>query len=202
MVWEVDDATLPPIDFASPGRFAIHNPEEPPRQRFVADLSHRLGEGRSIIECDEYDLRVHACHMTQQTRRNLAVHAADQAGWLFSQRYFIDSCEQMVLAQPKSRIRVLLQDVPKDFALGHSLAKFAQRFPSMCEIRRIHPHLPREPQVYLLADNQGILMLPQRQTRKGFVRYQSPDQVRRWKGSFEELWASSQSDPALRRFLL
>ncbi len=202
MVWQADETNLPPIEFSSPGRFTIHNPDEPARQRFVADLPHRLGQGREIIECAEQDLRLHGCHMARQTRRNLAVYGADQAGWLFNQRDFIDSCEQMVLAQPKSRVRVLLREVPKDFALGHSLAKFAQRFPSLCEIRRIHPDLPREPQVYMLADGEGILMLPHSQTRNGFVRYLSPDQVRRWAGAFEDLWASSQSDPTLRRFLL
>lgn len=202
MIWESDPGTLPPIEFSSPGRFAIHNPEEEPRQRFISDLPCRLGEGRDLIECDETDLRLHVCHMAQQTRRNLIIHAADQAVWLFNQRDFIESCEQLILAQPKARIRVLLQDVPQSFALGHSMVKLAQRFPSMCEIRRVHPDAPREPQVYMLADSDGIVMLPQRQKRTGFARYQSPDQVRRWTSSFQEFWATSQSDPALRRFLL
>lgn len=202
MIWESEPDALPPIEFSSPGRFAIHNPEEEPRQRFIADLPCRLGAGRDLIECDETTARLHVCHMAQQTRRNLIIHAADQAVWLFNQRDFIDSCEQLILAQPKARIRVLLQDVPQGFTLGHSLVKLAQRFPSICEIRRAHPDVPREPQIYMLADSDGIVMLPQRHTRTGFARYQSPDQVRRWSGAFEELWATSQTDPALRRFLL
>jgi predicted GNAT family N-acyltransferase len=202
MVWEYDPQNLPPIDFASPGRFRIHNPEEAPRQRFVADLPCRLGDGRESIQCDEVQAHHHACHMAQQVRRELLIQGADQAAWLFNQRDFIDSCEQLIATRSRCRIRVLLQDVPQDFTLGHSLVKLAHRFPSMCDIRRVHPELARDSQVYMLADDDGIFMLPRKQHRAGFVRYQSPDQVRRWAGSFEELWSTSRSDPALRRFLL
>lgn len=202
MVWEIDPDELPPIEFSSPGRFAIHNPAEEPRQRFADELPYRLGEGRDAIECSDSEAQLHACHMARQVRRRLVVYAADQAAWLFNHRDFIDSCEQLIATRPKAQIRILLQDVPQGFCLGHSLVKLAQRFPSACEIRRILPDLPREPQVYVLADDDGILMLPQRLKRTGFVRYESPDQVRRWAAHFQELWATSQSDPALRRFLL
>jgi hypothetical protein len=45
-------------------------------------------------------------------------------------------------------------------------------------------------------------MLPKARQRDGFVRHDSPDQAKRWGDRFDELWASSQTDPALRRFLL
>ena len=201
MIWEADE-NLPPIEFASPGRFAIHNPEETVREHYRPNLTQQLGVERELIDLDEELAHDHACHLVQQARRTLVIHGADQAAWLFNQRDFIGSCEQMIAAQPKSRIRVLLAEVKKDFPLGHSLVKLAHRFPSSCEVRRLHPEAPHEPQVFLLADDSGMLMLPRGHEKSGFARYNTRDQVRRWTNTFDELWATSQSDPALRRFLL
>ena len=54
----------------------------------------------------------------------------------------------------------------------------------------------------VISDDRGFLMLPKARQRDGFVRRDSPDQAKRWGDRFNELWASSQTDPALRRFLL
>lgn len=108
----------------------------------------------------------------------------------------------MIVSNSKACIRVLVQDVSKELLLGHSLVRLMHRFPSFCEIRRQHPDLARDPQVHLLVDDAGILMLPKAIMRSGFVRYNSRDQVRRYSGRFDELWSSSLTDPALRRFLL
>lgn len=108
----------------------------------------------------------------------------------------------MIASGTRVRIRILVQEVSKELLLGHSLVRLMHRFPSFCEIRRQHPDLQRDPHICLLADGTGILMLPKAITRSGFVRYDSPDQVRRHLGRFDELWQSSQADSALRRLLL
>ena len=65
-----------------------------------------------------------------------------------------------------------------------------------------HPDLPPQAHVQVISDDRGFLMLPKARQRDGFVRHDSPDQAKRWGDRFNELWASSQTDPALRRFLL
>ena len=207
MIWRNDDIdTLSdehePIEFVSPGRFAIHNPGEPARARLVSLQPQRLGVDQDMVEINEHDALQHACNLALQAQRSLTVYAADQALWLFNQREFIECCEQMIAISSKARIRVLVQDVSKELLLGHSLVRLMHRFSSFCEVRRQHPDLARDPQVHLLADDAGILMLPKAVLRSGFVRYNSRDQVRRYSGRFDELWSSSQTDPSLRRFLL
>lgn len=195
-------ADLPAIDFVSPGRFSIHNPEEVAASPHLSDLPWKLGEHRELIEVDEHQLSDHLLCLLSQARRRVLIYAADQAVWLFNRRDVIGALEQLVARQPKARIRILLHDAGKTFLTGHTLLNLMHRFPSLLDIRKQHPERSKDQQVYMLVDDSGILMLPKALRREGFVRYNSPDQVRRWHGSFEDLWASSQSDSAIRRFLL
>jgi predicted GNAT family N-acyltransferase len=195
------ETDLPPLEFESPGRFDIHNPPDD-RARYASKLSHRLGQHDQLIEIDEDNALDNACSMALQARRQLLIYGVDLAQWLFHRRDFIDCCEQVITAQPRFRIRVLAQEIRDDLLSGHSLVRLMQRFPSFCEVRRQHPDLPRDAQLYLVADDSGILMFPRATIRNGFARYASPDQARRWSRSFNELWDSSRSDPALRRLSL
>ncbi len=202
MSWEAEAPDLAPIDFVSPGRFEIINPDVDSLPRYSPTTTLILGDDPTLQEIDENTALPLACDLVLQVRRSLIIHGAEQACWLFNRRDFIDCCEQLIAARPKCRIRILLQDVPKDLLFGHSLVQLMHRFPSFCEIRKQNPELARTSQVYLLADSEGILMLPRSSVRQGFVRAKSPDQVKRWSSSFDELWSTSQSDPSLRRFLL
>lgn len=202
MTWNAAAPELAPIDFVSLGRYTIINPDVDTPARYTSASAPTLGDDPTLIEIDESNALSMACDLVLQVRRALVIHGAEQASWLFNRRDFIDCCEQLIAARPKCQIRILLQDVPREFLFGHSLAQLMHRFPSFCEIRKQNPELPRASQVYLLADAEGILMLPRGNVRQGFVRARSPDQVRRWSSSFNELWSSSQSDPSLRRFLL
>lgn len=199
---DADAVSLPLIEFQSPGRFSIHNPQEPETAPRELDLPWQLGEQRELIEIDEHQAADHLLWMLGQTRRRVLVYAADQATWLFNRREVIAAIEQFIARQPKARLRILLHEASKPFLQGHSLLNLMHRFPSLLEIRRQHPERTRAPQVYMLADDSGILMLPKSISHDGFVRYNSPDQVRRWSSAFDDLWSSSQSDPAIRRFLL
>lgn len=199
---DVSASELPPIEFDSPGTFRIHNPAEQSPIDRVIDLPFQLGDQSELIEVDDSQALDHLCLMLSQSRRKIHIYAADQAVWLFNRRDVISHVEQLIARQPQCQIKVLLQQSGTPFLQGHSLLKLMHRFPSVLEIRTQHPVREKAPQVYMLADDCGVLMLPKANLRQGFARYQSPDQVRRWRSHFEELWSTSQSDPALRRFLL
>lgn len=199
---DAEQDALPPIEFQSPGRFSVHNPEDDSAPMPSLDLAWQLAEHRELIEIDEHQASDHLCWMLGQARRQVLICGADQAVWLFNRRDVILSMERLIARQPKARIRVLLNEAGKPFLQGHTLLNLMHRFPSVLEIRKQHPERTKAPQVYMLIDDSGILMLPKPLRREGFVRYNGPDQVRRWNSTFDDLWSSSQSDPAIRRFLL
>ncbi len=202
MRWPATEVDLPPIDFISPGRFDIHNPAVESHSRYQSELPQQLGVDGELVELDETNAVDHLCHLILQTRRNLRLYHAELLLWLCHRSAVIDCLEQRIASESRFQLQVLLHQVPANFTQGHSLAQLLHRFPSRVSIRQQHTELSADPQAYCLADDTGLLMLPQPQTRKGFIRYHSRDQVKRWQGRFQELWDSGQSPPALRRFQL
>ena len=132
----------------------------------------------------------------------MRIFAPEQALWLFNRKAILQACERLIARNPKARIQVLLQEVSNDFLSGHTLLSLARRFPSLCQVRKQHPDLPRQSYAQAMIDQQGFLMLPVARQREGFVRQTSRDQVKRWSDTFDERWNSSQTDPAIRSFLL
>ncbi|MEH6566731.1 MAG: GNAT family N-acetyltransferase [Halopseudomonas sp.] len=200
MCWQASDQVdteLPAIEFNSPGVFSILNPET------SSTLASSAALGAAGLQpLDEAATPGQAAALVDQSRRRLRLYSPEQGRWLFNRQDFISACERLIARDGKARIQILLQRVEAEFLQGRTLLSLAHRFPSLCEIRVQHPELPKQRHLQLMTDAHGFLMLPDCRVREGFVREYSPDQVKRWASQFDELWASSQSDPAIRRFLL
>lgn len=187
--------TLPDIEFVSPGRFSIHNPDE--EQAPPAEYNQ---PGMSAI--NESNAQQQLIRLIDNCRQTLLIYSPEQALWLFNRQATIQACERLIARNPKARIQILLQDISSEFLSGHTLLSITRRFPSLCQIRKQHPDLPKQPYCQAMIDQQGFLMLPIARQREGFVREDSRDQVKRWSDSFNDLWGSSQTDSAIRSFLL
>lgn len=186
---------LPHIEFVSPGRFTIHNPdEEPPAKPDYSDPD--------MIPITEQNAQEQLIELLDGCLQSVRIFAPEQALWLFNRQAILQACERLIARNPKARIQVLLQEVSNDFLSGHTLLSLARRFPSLCQVRKQHPDLPRQSYAQAMIDQQGFLMLPVARQREGFVRQTSRDQVKRWSDTFDERWNSSQTDPAIRSFLL
>ena len=200
MCWQASDQvehSLADIEFVSPGRFSILNPDTESDQ-----ATHYPEDDPALTPIDEDNAQALLNELITACRQQLLVFAPEQAAWLFKRRDFIGACEALIARNPKAQIRILLQSVDQEFLSGHTPLALAHRFPSLCQVKRQHPDLPLQAHVQVISDDCGFLMLPKARQRDGFVRRDSPDQAKRWGDRFNELWASSQTDPALRRFLL
>lgn len=195
---------LPAIEFQSPGRFAVHNP-----QPIIADGERAepapfvLGEHLPLERFSQpAEARAHALALLQQARRSLCIYSADLEPWLYHHAGIQDACTGFLLASPKNRLRILLGDVSRSVKAGHRLLALSRRLPSNLQIRKLHPDYPGEDIAFLLADDRGLLLRPEPGQFAGYALYQDPARVRLRQVQFDQAWEASITDPDLRSLLL
>lgn len=202
---DTKEPDLPAIDFQSPGRFAVHNPQNPPslttEPREPAPFL--LGSHAELQRFHRPDqAQAHALALLQQARASLSLYSPDLEAWLYSHSSVQEACTQFLLASPKNRLRILVRDVGKPVRQGHRLLNLAQRITSNLHIRRINPDYPSDESAYLLADDRGLLLREAPEQYAGYALYNDPGRVRQRQAQFDQAWDMSLPDPDLRNFLL
>ncbi|WP_373388023.1 histone acetyltransferase HPA2 [Pseudomonas alcaligenes] len=202
---DANEPELPAIDFQSPGRFAVHNPDNQP------GITAEPREPAPFVLGSHVDLerfsrpeqaQAHALALLLQARQNLCLYSPDLEAWLYSHSSVQQACTQFLLASPKNRLRILVRDVGKPVRQGHRLLNLARRITSNLHIRRINPDHPADECAYLLADDRGLLLREQPEQYAGYALYNDPGRVRQRQAQFDQAWDLSLLDPDLRSFLL
>ena len=195
---------LPAIEFQSPGRFQVHNPEpQLPQPEAWEPAPFVLGRHGPLERFDTAsEARAHALALLQQARRSLCLYSPDLEPWLYHHSSVLEACTRFLLAHPQNRLRILLRDVGTAVKDGHRLLSLSRRLPSHCQIRKLHPEYPNEAVAFLLADATGFLLRPEPEQFAGYTLYHDPGRARLRQVQFDQAWDSSLSDPDLRSFLL
>ncbi len=188
---------LTPIDFESPGRFALDIPvaartvSEPP------PLNRELHRFESAI-----DARRHLAILLQHARLNVSLYSQDFEPWLYDDDAVEQACARLLRSHPRSRLRVLLRDSSRAVRQGHRLLRLAHRLTSQFQIRLLHPDYQASTAAFLLIDAGGALACPEPGAFAGYALYHAPGRVRQLQRQFDSAWDHSLSDPELRSFLL
>jgi hypothetical protein len=195
---------LPVIEFESPGRFSVHNPQSVTTDTAAPEPApFILGQNRQIQHFNnQQDARAHALALLQQARRSLCLYSADLEPWLYHHSSMQAACTDFLLASPHNQLRILLRDTSLAVKQGHRLLTLARRLPSNCQIRKLHPDYPNEELNFLLVDDCALLVRPEPSQYAGYACYQDPASVRLRRAQFERAWSTSISDADLRSFLL
>lgn len=198
------ETELPAIDFQSPGRFPVHNPDTLQGDSEQREAAPFLLREHSPLERFSHpeQTQAHALALLQQARHSLCLYSPDFEPWLYSHSSVQNACTRFLLASPKNQLRILLRDVSRPVKQGHRLLNLARRLTSNLHIRKINPDLPSEEAAYLLADSHGLLLRPQPEQHAGYALYNDPGRVRLRQAQFDQAWNSSLLDPDLRSFLL
>lgn len=191
---------LPAIEFASPGRFSIHNPEEISKDLAqVEPAPFVLGEHLSLERFSEANAaRAHALALVQQARLELCLYSPDGEPWLYNHSALRDACQRFLLQSPKARLRILLGDSQRMIRHGHVLLQLCRKFTSQTDIRLRHPEYPDSGDAYLLVDQRAYLRRPEVDSYAGYAWYHEPAKGRQRANLFEQHWNTSQFDPNLR----
>lgn len=200
-----NEPELPAIDFQSPGRFSVLNPQSnpatSPSPREPAPFL--LGKHDRLERFSHPDqAQAHALALLQQARHSLCLYSTDLEPWLYSHSSVQEACTRFLLASPRNRLRILLRDVTRPVKEGHHLLNLARRITSNLHIRRINPDHPADGSTYLLADDRGLLLREQPELFAGYALYNDPARVRQLQAQFDQAWDNSIADPDLRSIRL
>ncbi|MCU1717029.1 histone acetyltransferase HPA2 [Pseudomonas sp. 5P_3.1_Bac2] len=197
-------AELNSIEFQSPGRFAVHNPESfsnDPAQAEPAPFT--LGQHLPMERFSNLELvRAHCLALLQQARRTLCLYSHELEPWLLNHSSVEQACSDFLRAHPRNQLRILLRDSSRAVHDGHRLLQLNKRLSSNFHIRKLHPDYPSEEISFLLADRSGLLVLPQPSRAEGYALYQDGVRNRQRQEQFDRAWETSLSDSNLRSFLL
>jgi hypothetical protein len=199
-----NEEELPAIEFRSPGRFTVHNPDSPLSEAEQWEPApFRLGEHSHLERFSQpEEARAHALALVQQAQRSLCLYSTDLEPWLYHHSSIQEACTRFLLAHPKNRLRILVRDSARAVKDGHRLLTLSRRLSSNLQIRKLHPDYPNEEVTFLLADGSGLLLRPEPDQYAGYVLYHDPGRVRLRQAQFDQAWDTSITDPDLRSFLL
>lgn len=195
---------LPAIEFLSPGRFLVDNPpttQNPPDQWHPAPFVLRETMAIQRFECLD-DARRHALALLGQAHRSLSLYSPDLEPPLYNHSSIQQACVRFLLAHPRNRLRVLLEDTSRAVKQGHRLLGLSRRLSSNMQIRKRHPEYPAHTCAFLVADDCGAMVRPEPDQMIGYALYNDPGRTRQLQREFDTAWDHSLSDPDLRSFLL
>ncbi|MVW75863.1 DUF7931 domain-containing protein [Pseudomonas xionganensis] len=197
-------AELAAIEFESPGRFAVHNPSGLPADIAQAEPApFALGAHTALERFNQIEqARAHALALLQQARRSLCIYSHDLEPWLYHHSSVQQACSQFLLASPRNQLRILLRDSSRAVKEGHRLLSLARRLSSNLQIRKLNPDYPNEELAFLLADDCGLLVLPEPGQFSGYALYQDLVRARQRRSQFDQAWDTSLIDLDLRSLLL
>jgi hypothetical protein len=195
---------LPAIEFQSPGRFAVHNPPSQPGDGPRAEPAPFILGAHPHLErfSQPEQARAHALALLQQAQRSLCIYSHDLEPWLYHHSCVQDACTRFLLASPRNQLRILLRDTSRATREGHRLLSLSRRLSSNLQIRKLNPDHPSEELAFLVADDCGLLLLPEISQFSGYALYRDPARVRLRRTQFDQAWAISTTDADLRSFLL
>ena len=195
---------LPAIEFVSPGSFTVHNPppiQAQPERREPAPFFLN-GERQLQHFTLPEQAQAHALALLQQAQRSLCIYTPDLERWLYNHSSVQEACTQFLLANPKNRLRILLNDSTSAVKDGHRLLQLSRRLSSSLQIRKLNPGYNYEETAYLLADGNGLLLRPKLENTVGYALYNDPGQVRVLQTKFDQAWDVSVTDLDLRSLLV
>ena len=197
-------AELAAIEFESLGRFAVHNPGSAPVDTARAEPAPFVLGAHLTLErfSQAEEARAHALALLQQARRSLCIYSHDLEPWLYHHSSVQQACSRFLLASPRNQLRILLRDSSRAVKEGHRLLSLARRLSSNLLIRKLNPDYPGEEQAFLLADDCGLLVLPEPGQFSGYALYQDMVRVRQRRSQFDQAWDASLTDLDLRSLLL
>ncbi len=189
-----DDADTA-IEFVSPGKYSINNPQARTRGAEGPPATTRMLHSQD-------EIRQHSQQLLQQARHVVRIYSPDLEPWLYSNDPMVEQCKDFLLRQESGRLLILLHDSRRLLAESHRLLPLIERLSSRAQIRLIHPEHEVHPDRWLSVDEHSLLLRKTSAPFQGQLFCGQPARVRPHIEQFEAMWAVSRTDINLRRMTL
>ncbi|GAA3950321.1 GNAT family N-acetyltransferase [Allohahella marinimesophila] len=155
---------------------------------------HRFSKTRAYAEA--------VVSLASQARYRLLLLTPDLEKGVMDQPALLDQFVRLIRDQPRNHIRIICADDKAAVQQSNRLAALGQRMTSSLEIRTLRRDIPFPDQVYLIADQSGILLRHDHRAPAGFICYHDPGLVRRLSDAFTLLWESSEENREIKPLTL
>ena len=105
----------------------------------------------------------------------------------------------MLLASPRARLRVLVQQIDRPVTYGHRLIETVRRVPTYAEIRVQSAEYAQYNKAFLLADRIGVVFRDAAHRYEGTACFNDRHHADTLLREFEQMWLTARSHPDLRR---
>ncbi len=143
-----------------------------------------------------------ALALATQARYSLRLFSRNLDTRLYATEAFCQAAIALTRRHRYSFIRILVQDPTPAIKANHRLIEPIQQLTSDIGIRRVAADWQNETSAGLLADERGLLWIPDAADYAGTVDFHAGPRARTYRQWFDEVWEASETDPEFRRLLI
>ncbi|MEJ2481018.1 MAG: hypothetical protein P8Y78_12805 [Acidihalobacter sp.] len=147
-------------------------------------------------------LRDTAVELAEGAGRELAILSYELEPAIYDNAEFAEAVSKVARSGRRARVRLLIREHDRLVRHGHALVRLAQQLPSYIEIRRVAQEDRHAVQGYLVADDAGVLYLPQTDAFQAKTSARDRRWARDLLAEFQRLWDRATPDRQLRRLPL
>ena len=144
------------------------------------------------------DYRDHLRRIIPQARQQIRILTRDMETGILDDEPLVEAFGRFCRESPGRRVRLLTGDDKTPVTSGNRLLRLALRLPSRFDLRVHKATLPFPEQVYVLVDEQGLVLRHHHGAWEGFCCYHDAGTVRRLQEDFERLWGQGRLSPEFR----
>ena len=164
---------------------------------------HRLGIDDDEIAISSREEHHHAATlMAQQCRRDICIISRELDPSVYNVQEFADAVKSTVLANRRSRVRVLVFESQAIARRGHLLLNLAENLPSYIEFRRPARDYDEFNESLFVADSTAYVYRNSAERFEGSINFNDRRKSKTFMDVFEEMWARSTPDANLRKLSL
>lgn len=154
-------------------------------------------EGRTEARTPEQQFEA-LCGLLEGARRIVRIFSDDLAPALFDHEDPVRELSRVARQGPPAEVRILIKDSQHLRRSAHRLGALHQRLVSAVPLRQLLYRPEHYIANYVLADDAGVLFLPNADDKVSFWNREDRAFVRHLSEQFDELWQKSGPDPELR----